>query len=85
MNPGLAHLLTRLYPHAWKDRYAAEFEALLLEGRRDILIRLAVAPLAAAILFAWVIGAFLGLGGRWAPAPWAIVGDWTATADWPSV
>jgi hypothetical protein len=181
MNPGLAHLLTRLYPHAWKDRYAAEFEALLLEGRsdirltanvlcsavcehlfplgglkmnrlstslgailcaylaivaaginlyatfddsslaiamktylglftawnlvalgsvaallgalqfairegrRDILIRLSVAPLAAAILFAWVIGAFLGLGGRWAPAPWAIVGDWTATADWPSV
>jgi hypothetical protein len=55
------------------------------EGRRDILIRLSVAPLAAAILFAWVIGAFLGLGGRWAPAPWAIVGDWTATADWPSV
>jgi hypothetical protein len=55
------------------------------EGRRDILIRLSVAPLAAAILFAWVIGAFLGLGGHWAPAPWAIVGDWTGTADWPSV
>src|ERR1035438_700904 len=36
MNPGLAHLLTRLYPRAWKDRYAAEFEALLLEGRGDI-------------------------------------------------
>jgi hypothetical protein len=38
-----------------------------------------------AILFAWVIGAFLGLGGHGTPAPWDIVGDWTATADWPSV
>lgn len=29
MTPRLAHLLTRLYPRAWRDRYAAEFEQLL--------------------------------------------------------
>lgn len=33
MNPKLARLLTRLYPRPWRDRYGAEFEALLLEGR----------------------------------------------------
>jgi hypothetical protein len=29
MNPRLAHLLTRLYPRAWRERYGAEFEELL--------------------------------------------------------
>jgi hypothetical protein len=29
MNPSLARLLTRLYPRAWRERYAEEFEALL--------------------------------------------------------
>jgi hypothetical protein len=29
MTPRLAHLLTRLYPRAWRDRYAHEFEQLL--------------------------------------------------------
>jgi hypothetical protein len=29
MNPRLAHLLTRLYPFAWRERYGAEFEELL--------------------------------------------------------
>ncbi len=57
----------------------------LSEKRRDILIRLLVAPLAAGILSAWVIGASFVLGGHWAPAPWAILGDWTASADWPSL
>lgn len=33
MNPRLARLLVRLYPRAWRDRYAAEFEALLETGR----------------------------------------------------
>jgi hypothetical protein len=32
MNQGVAHLLTRLYPRAWRERYGAEFEALLEEG-----------------------------------------------------
>ncbi len=32
MNPALAHLLTRLYPRAWRERYGTEFEALL-QGR----------------------------------------------------
>jgi hypothetical protein len=32
MNPALARLLTRLYPRPWRERYGAEFEALLLDG-----------------------------------------------------
>src|ERR1700733_9326620 len=32
MNPRLAHLLVRLYPRAWRERYGAEFEALLQDG-----------------------------------------------------
>ena len=37
MNPELARLLTRLYPHAWRQRYGMEFEALLLDGRSSLL------------------------------------------------
>jgi hypothetical protein len=33
MNPRLAHLLVCLYPPPWRERYAAEFEALLQTGR----------------------------------------------------
>ena len=33
MSPRLAHLLTRLYPRQWQQRYGDEFEALLLDGR----------------------------------------------------
>jgi hypothetical protein len=33
MNPKLARLLTRLYPRPWRERYGAEFEAILLESR----------------------------------------------------
>ena len=33
MNPGLAHLLIRLYPRRWRERYGAEFEAFLATGR----------------------------------------------------
>jgi hypothetical protein len=29
MNPNLAHLLMRLYPRLWRERYGAEFEAFL--------------------------------------------------------
>jgi hypothetical protein len=32
MNPRLAHLLVCLYPPPWRERYAAEFEALLQAG-----------------------------------------------------
>lgn len=32
MNPRLAQLLVRLYPHPWRERYGAEFEALLQAG-----------------------------------------------------
>ena len=32
MNPRLAHLLARLYPRGWRDRYGAEFEAHLQTG-----------------------------------------------------
>ena len=33
MNLVLARLLVRLYPRQWRERYGAEFEDLLLEGR----------------------------------------------------
>jgi hypothetical protein len=36
MNPALARLLTRLYPRPWRERYGAEFEALLEMGRGDL-------------------------------------------------
>jgi hypothetical protein len=32
MNPALAYLLMRLYPRAWRERYAAEFEEFLKIG-----------------------------------------------------
>ena len=32
MNTRLAHLLVRLYPRPWRERYGAEFEALLQTG-----------------------------------------------------
>jgi len=32
MNLRLARLLVRLYPRRWRERYGAEFEALLLDG-----------------------------------------------------
>jgi hypothetical protein len=33
MNRRLARLLVQLYPHAWRERYGAEFEALLESSR----------------------------------------------------
>lgn len=36
MNPRLAHLLTRLYPHAWRERYGSEFESFLESGCGDL-------------------------------------------------
>ncbi len=32
MNRAAARLLTRIYPRAWRERYGAEFEALLEDG-----------------------------------------------------
>jgi hypothetical protein len=32
MNPKVAHLLVRLYPRPWRERYGAEFETLLQSG-----------------------------------------------------
>jgi hypothetical protein len=36
MNRIVAHLLTRLYPSGWRERYGVEFEALLRDGRGDL-------------------------------------------------
>ncbi|HMF63671.1 MAG TPA: hypothetical protein VK608_06235 [Edaphobacter sp.] len=36
MNRALAHLLTRLYPRDWRERYGTEFEVLLQTGRGDL-------------------------------------------------
>ena len=38
MNPGLAWLLTRLYPRPWRERYGAEFEELLETGHGGVRI-----------------------------------------------
>jgi len=64
---------------------AAALQFALKEKRGDILLRLLAAPGAAVVFVAWMAGAFFTLGGHWAPAPWAIAGDWTASADWPSL
>jgi len=36
MNRVVAHLLTRLYPRDWRERYGVEFEALLQNGPGDL-------------------------------------------------
>ena len=36
MNRRLARLLVRLYPRSWRERYGAEFEALLEIARADV-------------------------------------------------
>ena len=36
MNPRFAHLLTRLYPRHWRERYGAEFEGLLQSRPGDL-------------------------------------------------
>ena len=36
MNPGFVRTLVRLYPRAWRERYGAEFEALLETGRGGV-------------------------------------------------
>jgi len=36
MNRVVAHLLTRLYPRDWRERYGEEFEALLQNGHGDL-------------------------------------------------
>lgn len=36
MNARLAHLLIRLYPRPWRERYGEEFQALLQSGRGDL-------------------------------------------------
>lgn len=36
MNRGLAHLLTRIYPRRWRERYGEEFEDFLLAARGDV-------------------------------------------------
>jgi hypothetical protein len=36
MNRRFAHLLTRMYPRRWRERYGEEFEDFLIEGRGDL-------------------------------------------------
>ena len=36
MNQRLAHLLTRLYPRPWRERYGEEFESLLRDSHGDL-------------------------------------------------
>jgi hypothetical protein len=52
--------------------------------RRDIFKRLAVPPLAGALVIVWVAATALW-NGHWAALPWAITGDWAVPAGWPSL
>ena len=36
MNKGLARLATRMYPRRWRERYAEEFEALLINEQSSV-------------------------------------------------
>ncbi len=36
MNRKVAHMLTRLYPRRWRERYGEEFEDFLQDGRGDL-------------------------------------------------
>ena len=36
MNRRLAHLVTRMYPRRWRERYGEEFEDFLLDSRGDL-------------------------------------------------
>lgn len=38
MNPRFAHLLVRLYPRPWRERYGAEFGSFLETGRGGLLV-----------------------------------------------
>ena len=42
MNPKLAHLLTRLYPSAWRKRYGEEFQTFLELGPSNVRIAMNV-------------------------------------------
>lgn len=44
MKPRLAYLLTRLYPRPWRERYADEFEVLLLSSRNSLRTAADVLP-----------------------------------------
>jgi hypothetical protein len=42
MNLWFARRLVRLYPRAWRERYGAEFEALLLDGDKGLMANVGV-------------------------------------------
>ena len=77
MNPRLAHLITRLYPPAWRERYGAEFEALLQAGRGDLrtLANVLWSALCERIVPAQEPGMDQGWFRSWCVrAPWAVFG-----------
>ena len=77
MNPRLAHLITRLYPPAWRERYGTEFEALLQAGRGDLrtLANVLWSALCERIVPAQEPGMDQGWFRSWCVrAPWAVFG-----------
>lgn len=79
MNPSVAHLLTRLYPRAWRDRYGVEFEAMLVAGRGDLRVVANVVWSAISERF-FPVGGYamsqdsLSLHSGWVRTPWAMFG-----------
>lgn len=85
MNPRLARLLVRLYPRAWRERYGAEFAALLETGRGGLRTSARTAARTAANVVWSALGEriFPTVGGNmeqsrfqsWCVrAPWAMFG-----------
>ena len=73
----VALIAIRLYcsiiAYAWKNR------------RLDIFACLATPFLGIGALVLWVAGCMVFAHGHWAPSPWAILGNGTASSFWPSL
>lgn len=53
-------------------------------GRRDVILPLAIPFCAAAVVLAWFLSVLMVTHSHWLPTPWDVVGDWTAPDNWPS-
>ena len=66
-------LYRSIIAYAWRNR------------RMDVLAWLATPFLGIGALVFWVVGCMVFTHGRWAPSPWAILGNGTASSLWPSL
>jgi hypothetical protein len=66
-------LYSSIIGYAWRNR------------RMDIFTWLATPLLGIGVLVLWVVGCMVFAHGRWAPSPWAILGNVAAPPSWPSL